>query len=107
MLLQAIGITSVAFTVLSLITIAFARWVRIRRWYWLWLCCALTSAALGSYLVQMGSASATSVNPETAALAGAGFGFFLGLIYGGLCLGVMRLFKKKDQPQSIGNPPAA
>jgi hypothetical protein len=99
-------IISFTFTVLSLITIALARVLRIRRWYWLWLCCAVTSGILGSFLAQMGSASATSVNPETAALAGAGFGFFLGLIYGGLCLGLMSLFKKKDQPGSSGTPPA-
>lgn len=106
-MLQAVGIISIAFTLLSAVTIAIVWFMRVRQWYWLWLCCALTSGALGSFLAQAGSAMATSVNPKTAALTGAGFGFFLGLIYGGLCLGVMWLFRKKDQSKSIGKSPAA
>lgn len=98
-MLKAIFIISVVYLVLSFVCIAFAWFIRIRRWYWLWLFSALAGSGLGSFLAQAAGAMSSGNKSDSAGIKGAIIGFALGLFYSGICLCSIRLFRRPKKTQ--------
>lgn len=66
--------------------------LKLRSPVFLILAAGLGAGAAGGFLATAGSAMATSVNPDVALVQGAAKGFGAGLLFGCVCVGILKIF---------------
>lgn len=87
------GAWVIIFLVLSIVcatSMGIAWWLKLRSLPLLVMAAALGAGAVGAFLAQAGTAMASAVHPRDALIRGAAMGIVLGLLWGGICAGLLK-----------------